>query len=290
MPDAPATLGSYGEPPSGYRLPEATRLGPVTLQVADLARSVAWYEGTLGLRATARGSGTGSLSAADGSVLVHLVERRGVRPVGRGLLGLYHFAILLPDRTALGHFIRHLAERGVRAGAADHLVSEALYLTDPDGLGIEVYADRPRDAWRRQGRELVLATEPLDVASVVAKAGDTPWSGMPAGTVMGHIHLHVGDLAEASRFYSEGLGFDRMSWSYPGALFLGAGGYHHHVGTNTWAGPGARRPREDDAQLLQWTLEVPTAREVHSFCAHLGLEEATTRDPWGTRVVIRSAA
>jgi catechol 2,3-dioxygenase len=293
-----ATPGSYGERPSGYRLPEATRLGRVRLQVADLARSLDFYEGTLGLRSVGRRANEVLLAThGDDRVLVELVEHRGARPARRRL-GLYHFAILLPDRAALGRFVRHLAERGTQAGAGDHLVSEAFYLTDPDGLGIEVYADRPRSTWRRIGRELMIATDPVDVGGVVEAAGDEPWTGMPAGTVIGHVHLHVGDLARGAAFYSDALGFDRITWRYPGALFLGAGGYHHHLGTNTWAGPAARAPGTDDAQLLEWTIELPSAYDVAAAgesvagAGHLVevvADGRLTRDPWGTAIRLRVA-
>ena len=194
--------------------------------------------------------------------------------------------------------MRHLAETGVRAGAGDHLVSEAFYLQDPDGLGIEVYADRPRSTWRRIGRQLKMATDPVDVPSLLREAGDAPWLGMPAGTTMGHVHLHVGDLARADAFYVEGLGFDRMVTRYPGALFLGAGGYHHHLGANTWAGAGASLPTEDDARLLEWTVELPTRDEVTRSAESLARGghvvtpadgEAVAVDPWGTRVRLRTA-
>jgi catechol 2,3-dioxygenase len=298
--DAPATPGSYGEPPSGYRLPETTRLGGVRLQVADLARSLAYYEGVLGLRVQAREASSAQLGAAGSDqALVTLEARAGARPMrARGRLGLYHFAILLPDRATLGRFVRHLGEQGVRAGAGDHLVSEAFYLQDPDGLGIEVYADRPRSTWRRSGWQLKMATDPVNVAALLRDAGDAPWSGMPAGTTIGHVHLHVGDLARADAFYAEGLGFDRMVTRYPGALFLGAGGYHHHLGTNTWAGPGAALPTDDDARLLEWTVELPTADEVSHAADSLtrgghtvlrGGEDALAADPWGTRVRLRAA-
>jgi catechol 2,3-dioxygenase len=302
----PATPGSYGEPPRGHRLPDATRLGGVRLQVADLARSLAYYEGTLGLRVADRAPGRAALAAQPGpaaggeDVLVELVERPGARPMAaRGRLGLYHFAILVPDRASLGRFVRHLAERGVRAGAGDHLVSEAFYLQDPDGLGIEVYADRPRATWRRVGRELLMATDPVDVAGLVRDAGDAPWTGMPAGTVIGHVHLHVGSIEQASAFFAEALGFDRMSSRYPGALFLGAGGYHHHLGTNTWAGPGARPPSDDDARLLAWTIELPDAASVDAVGRSLAAAghaaetaidgSLVARDPWGTAVRLRTA-
>lgn len=299
---APATPGSYGEAPSGYRLPAATRLGAVRLRVADLARSVAYYEGTLGLHTTERGATHARLAAqGDDATLVELRERPGARPMTpRGRLGLYHFAILMPDRASLGRFVRHLAETGVRAGAGDHLVSEAFYLQDPDGLGIEVYADRPREAWRRVGRELMMATDPVDVASLVEAAGDAPWTGMPAGTVMGHVHLHVGDVARAAAFYAEGVGFDRMGWQYPGALFLGAGGYHHHLGTNTWAGSGARPPADDDARLAEWTIVLPADADVGAAADSLARgghvvardgrdgRDALATDPWGTTVRLRA--
>jgi catechol 2,3-dioxygenase len=295
----PATPGSFGEQPTGYRLPSATRLGAVRLQVANLARSIAFYERTLGLRVVERTAANAALAPhGDSRVLVELEERQGVKPAGRGLLGLYHFAVLLPDRASLGRFVRHLANIGADAGGSDHLVSEAFYLTDPDGLGIEVYADRPRESWQRLGRELMIATDPVDVRGLVASAGDTPWNGMPAGTVIGHVHLHVGELAQGTAFFSDALGFDRMTWRYPGALFLGAGGYHHHLGTNTWAGSGARPPADGDARLLEWTIEVPTADDVAALVrsvasgGHAADEiapgEALTRDPWGTAIRVRA--
>lgn len=290
-----ATPGTYGEQPMGYRLPAETRLGRVRLQVADLDRSLAFYQGILGMRAIERDSTRASLSAHhDTRVLVELEERRGSRPAAGGLLGLYHFAILLPDRPSLARFARHLADRSAQAGASDHLVSEAFYLTDPDGLGIEVYADRPRDTWRREGRELMISTDPIDMHGLLASAGASRWDGMPASTVIGHVHLHVGDIAEGSDFFSNALGFDRMTWRYPGALFLGAGGYHHHLGTNVWAGPGARVPTVDDARLLEWTIELPAMPDIADAAqsvraaGHVANVAASgdviVTDPWGTNV------
>lgn len=304
-PGEPATAGSYGWPPGGFRLPEATRLGPVRLQVGDLERSLAFYGEVLGLELLERAPGSAVLGTASPArrPLVELRERRGARPSpGRGRTGLFHFALLLPDRPALARFVRHLETIGVRAGAGDHLVSEAFYLQDPDNLGIEIYADRPRSAWRRVGRELRMTTDPVDVAGLVVDAGEERWQGMPADSVMGHVHLHVGDLDAASAFYSEALGFDRTVWGYPGALFLAAGGYHHHLGTNLWAGRGAAAPSADEAQLLEWTIDLPglpalaaavaSLESAGSAVAHsttTGSEaEAVVLDPWGTPVRLRA--
>lgn len=291
--DAIATPGSYGEPSPAGRLPDATRLGPAVLQVTDLERSIAFYERVLGLRLLARDDAQASLGAHQSTSPLLVLHGGAARPAGRGRLGLFHFALLLPDRASLGRFVRHLAGLGVRAGAGDHLVSEAFYLDDPDGLGIEVYADRPRTDWRRVGRELAMGTDPVDVDGLVAAAGPMPWVGMPNGTVMGHLHLHVGALEAASVFYHEVLGLDRMVWSYPGALFLGAGGYHHHLGTNLWAGPTARPAAADEARLLEWTIVLPSAAHRDAVADRLERAGApltrdgvagdvVTRDPWGT--------
>lgn len=295
--DDRALPGSYGRPPAGYRLPPGTRVGAVELQVSDLARSIAYYQQLLGLAVLSRGEQTVSLGGVGATEpIVVLREVTGTRPVAPGSrLGLYHFAILLPDRPAMGRFIAHLASIGVRAGSSDHHVSEALYLQDPDGLGIEVYVDRPRSAWRRADRELMMATDPLDLADVVRVAYGAPWTGMPSDTVMGHVHLHVGDLDAADAFYAEGLGFDRMVWRYPGALFLGADGYHHHLGANTWA-RGASAPGAQDAKLLSWTIVLPSANDVAALRAHLvsrgvAITEEPNglllADPWGTPVRVR---
>src|SRR4051812_12340237 len=216
----------YGIAPAGYRLPEATHLGRVRLQVADLERSIAYYETVLGLRVIERmgeqGNGVARLGPhGEDRAIVELREKSGACPVARrGHIGLYHFAVLLPDRPSLGRFVRHLGEIGAYAGMSDHFVSEAVYLSDPDGLGIEVYTDRPRSTWRVVDRQLEMTTVPLNVPDLVASAGDEPWTGAPRGTVLGHVHLYVRDLDDAERFYHNGVGFDKVVWSYPGALFM----------------------------------------------------------------------
>ena len=280
------------DPPPTYRLPDLTRLGPVHLQVRNLARSVGYYEQVIGLRSITQPDAQVVALGPEGEdrPLVWLHERPDASPVPPGgHLGLFHFAILLPDRAALGRFMRHLGERGEYAGSADHAVSESLYLSDPDGLGIEVYADRPRSSWKRRGRELHLTTEPLDLRGVLAAGGANPWTGMPDGTVMGHVHLTVGDLPAAEEFYHRALGLDKVVWTYPGALFMSAGGYHHHLGTNTWSsGPPAT---DTDARLLQWTVVLPSAADVAAAgesLAHAGYavtqsdDGVSAADPWGT--------
>ena len=299
MPDSEArSPAEPGVPAPDHRLPARTRLGVVRLQVADLERSVGWYTRVLGLEKREMGPDTVQLSPEDGTdPLLELVERPGARPAPRGgRPGLFHFALLLPDRERLGAFVRHLWDLDEPAGASDHLVSEALYLRDPDGLGVEVYADRPRNVWRHQGRELEMATYPLDLRRLVREVDAAHWSGMPTGTTMGHIHLHVGDLERAQAFYHGVLGLDLMVWSYPGARFLSAGGYHHHLGLNTW-GTEMEPAGRDEAKLLDWELVVPAAEDVEGVAGalesagypfHRTNGDGITEDPWGTRLRIRA--
>ena len=290
----------YGIVPAGYRLPDETRLGGVVLQVSDLERSVGYYTRVLGFDVHDRTGNVATLGPRGTSdVIIELRERSGVHPVPRrGRLGLYHFAILLPDRASLGRFVAYLGSIGAYAGMSDHFVSEAVYLTDPDGLGIEVYADRPRSSWTHEGRQLVMTTKPLDVPDLLRAAGNDAWSGAPAGTRLGHVHLYVDQLDRAAAFYHDALGFDKVVWNYPGALFLSAGGYHHHLGTNTWA---AESPlaTDEDARLVEWQIVLPDAEHVKAAAASVeaagfpverGEADAVVRDPWGTRIRLVTSA
>jgi catechol 2,3-dioxygenase len=290
----------YGVPPKDYRLPPSTHIGRVRIQVASLDRSISYYETVIGFRVIERSGSVATLGALGGdSVLLELHEKPGVHSVERrGRIGLYHFAILLPNRAALGRFLGHLAELGERAGMSDHFVSEAIYLSDPDGIGIEVYADRPRSAWRHEARQLTMTTIPLDTDDLIAAGGNEPWAGAPAGTVIGHIHLYVRDIDQAAAFYHDALGFDKIVWNYPGALFMSAGGYHHHLGTNTWAA-SAPTASEDDAKLLEWEVVVPTTTDVADaatsleragFSVERSGQTAAARDPWGTQLRLVSEA
>lgn len=280
------------------RLPPATHVGRVTLQVANLERSVGFYQDVIGLHVIAQRTGDRERSARLGvgrapRCLVELREKPGIRRVPpRGLIGLYHFAILLPARADLGRFIRHAANAGARFAAADHLFSEALYLTDPDGLQVEVYRDRPRDEWTYRDGEVVGATLALDVDPIVASAGAGTWDGLPAGTAIGHVHLYVRDLAQARAFYVSALGFAPTITAFPGALFVAAGGYHHHVGLNTWAA-AAPQATQDDARMLAWDLGLPDSMETAAAAARLraaGYQVTSdgdafiARDPWDIAV------
>jgi catechol 2,3-dioxygenase len=287
-------------PPAGYQLPADVSLGHVALQVADLNRSLEYYQRVIGLRIISQTVSTARMGThGNDSVIVELRAKPGVAAVpSRGRLGLYHFAILLPTRAALGQFLAHLGLIDEYAGMSDHLVSEALYLTDPDGLGIEVYADRPRDSWRLDGEAIAMATDPLDVHDLLAARGETPWSGIPVGTRIGHVHLYVDTLEKSEAFFHEALGFDKVVLQFPGALFLSAGGYHHHLGTNIWA---ARSPNatNNDARLLEWRIVFSHATDVKAAARSLedaGFpvtregESAFVTEPWGTRLRLTAEA
>lgn len=288
--------------PPGFRLPATTTIGRVALQVADLDRSLAFYEDIIGFQRIERGTRGGRPHAllgagAGGDALLELREHPGARPVPRrGRLGIYHFAVLLPTRRDLGRFLTHAMAQGIHVGLADHAVSEASYLVDPDGMTIEVYRDRPPSEWTVTPEgEIVVTIDPLKTTQVIDAAGTRAYDGLPAGTTIGHMHFFVGDLASAETFYYDGLGFDKAAWSIPGALFVSAGGYHHHVGLNTWAA-GAPVATDDDARLLEWELTLPDRQAVETARESLRLAgadvategDAAARDPWGNRVRLRA--
>jgi len=234
------------------------RCGAVRLVVRDLDRSLHYYQERIGLRLLRREDGTAALGA-DQDDLLTLVEQPDALPVQRGRTGLYHFALLTPDRVALSRVLNHLlATQTPIDGASDHGVSEALYLSDPDGHGIEIYRDRPRREWPFTRGSLGMTTNPLDVRGLLAAdRAHTPWEGIAPHTFMGHIHLHVADLTAAEDFYVARLGLDLMQRFGGRAAFVSAGGYHHHLGLNTWAGVGAPPPPPTAARLLEFQLIVP---------------------------------
>ena len=288
-----------GIAPPGYRLPVTTHLGAVHLQVSDLARSLDYYQRTLGLHPVTHDRTHASLGPLGASrALLHLHTKPGTHPAPRGgRLGLYHFALLVPDRAALGRFVTHLAEADAPVASADHAVSEALYLWDPDGLGIEVYVGSSAERVARSGAGTLHDDR--------AARSPEPGHGGRGSALERHA---AGDRARSHaspRWGSSGrggllsraLGFDKTVWSYPGALFLSAGGYHHHLGTNTWAA-GAPPGADDEARLLEWEIVLASdadrdaAADSCEAAGYTVVEAAASRvvtDPWGTTLRLISS-
>ena len=230
-------------------------VGEVNLKVKDLEKALTFYQNIMGFQVLEKTDRKAALSTDGKTPLVTLEQPENVIPKEGRMSGLYHFAILLPSRADLSVFLRHFLGTGYGLGAADHYVSEALYITDPDGNGIEVYRDRPSKEWTWKDGLVDMATEELDGNSILAES-DAEWKGLPSGTVMGHIHLHVGDLQKAEEFYTKGLGFEVVS-HYPQAVFLSTGRYHHHIAINTWQGVGAPTPPQNSVGLNWYTLVFP---------------------------------
>ncbi|HEY2161059.1 MAG TPA: VOC family protein [Solirubrobacteraceae bacterium] len=277
-----------------------TSMGAVRLTVPDLARSRAFYENAIGLSASELEDGAVGLGIPGAAPLVELHPDASASPLDRRAPGLFHLAILMPDRRELAMALARLAQARVPLdGASDHLVSEALYLSDPDGNGIEIYRDRPRDEWPVRGGDLQMATLPLDLDSLMAELADATAlePSAPADTRMGHVHLQVSDIAEAERFYSGVLGFDVTVRGYPGALFVSAGGYHHHLGLNTWHSAGSPPATPGAAGLRRFEVVVPTREELdrvlrRAHDADVPVEQvpegSLLRDPFGNAVLLRT--
>ena len=285
------------EAPAAAALPAALRLGQVELTVADLDRSVAWYQQALGLRLHDRGAMTAWLGDGHQTTVV-LVEDPRATPAGRGTAGLYHFALLFPGREELARAIARLAAFRVPIdGASDHGTHEAIYLPDPDGNGIELAWDRAPELWPSP-EDGAAAQRALDIPDVMATIAGEPLAlHVGEDLRMGHVHLHVGDIAEAVAFYRDVLGFDLRA-DFGVAAFLRAGDYHHHVGVNTWNGVGATAPPAHTAGLRCWTTELPSDADVavvraRAAAAGAPVEDAgegfVTADPFGTRVAFVAA-
>jgi catechol 2,3-dioxygenase len=245
-----------------FGLPDETRIERVHLRTADLSRAVEFYTGVLGFRLASRSGARAGLSAAEGSpTLLEFTEDRAAKPRVARSTGLYHFAVRFPTRRDLARaFLRLQRHNYPLDGASDHLVSEAFYLTDPDQNGVELYADRPRSQWVWRDGQVSMSTEPLDLDDLLKSAGHLELEApMPPETDIGHIHLHVADLPAAERFYRDYLGLAVVQRGYPGALFFSAGGYHHHVGVNTWAGKA--QPLGNSVGLLSFRVAV-SVREI----------------------------
>ncbi|QNG59493.1 VOC family protein [Bacillus sp. PAMC26568] len=235
-----------------------TFVGQVSIKVQDLKRALAFYQEVIGFQILNQTERSANLTADGKTALLSLEQPENVVPKQRNTTGLYHFALLLPKRSDLGRVLQHLINISYPIGASDHYVSEALYLNDPDGNGIEIYADRKASEWTWQNGQVSMATEPLDAQSVLAEGKGEAWSVLPAETVMGHIHLHVSHLKNTEEFYEKGLGFQVVTRYGKQALFMSTGGYHHHIGLNTWAGEGAPAPEVNSVGLRKFTLVFPS--------------------------------
>lgn len=277
-----------------------TRLGYVHLTVADLERSLAFYQEALGFQLHRQEEDSACLGAGQ-TDLLRLTGQPAARRVSR-TTGLYHFAILVPTRHALAQSLQRIVEtRTAVQGFADHGVSEAIYLADPDGNGIEIYRDRSRDQWPFQNGQLSMVTDPLDVDGLLAELNGygEPWSGLSLETVLGHVHLHVANIAEAEVFYRDVLGFDLMQRYGPSASFLSAGGYHHHIAINTWAGVGAPPQPADALGMRHFEVTLPDEGELARLMERLARaavpfdrreEGLLVRDPSGNGILLRPAS
>jgi catechol 2,3-dioxygenase len=248
---------------SPFKLPESTHIGYVQLRVRDLERALAFYVDVLGFKLVSGGRHTATLSATGrGPGLLVLTAKKDASARPPRTTGLYHVAFRVPNRRALALAIQHLRDsQWPLDGFADHDVSEAVYLSDPDDNGIEVYADRPRTTWPLRDGHVEMVTVPLDLDDLMRELADWPgtWEGIDPATDVGHIHLRVSDLDRAEAFYSGVLGFDVTQRSLTGALFVSAGGYHHHVGANVWHSAHGSRPPADALGLISYSIVIPDA-------------------------------
>ncbi|MFA0888470.1 MAG: VOC family protein [Synergistales bacterium] len=265
---------------AAFRLPEKTRIGHVVLGVTNLAESLAFWKDLLGFRAEVlEGEGRTLLFPQEGDEWAIALREDSKLPQDPGRTGLYHVAVRLPSRADLGRLLRHLGEAGTPLeGLSDHGVSEALYLEAPDGIGVEIYIDRPRESWTFSRGQIIMVTKPLESRRLLAEAEGDPWRGMPAGTIVGHVHLRVSNLDKAKAFYSGHLGLTVTQKGYPGALFFAAGDYHHHVGTNIWDSRNAQPAPAGTAGLRSFSLVLPTQDDVESLKLRT-LQSGLTAEP-----------
>jgi catechol 2,3-dioxygenase len=288
-------------PSAHVEIDRGTVIGTVSLTVADADRSRSFYERALGLRASELDDGALALGSAGGERPLIELQADGSAPsLDRRATGLFHLAILLPSRRDLALALARLVEvRWPLDGASDHLVSEALYLSDPDGNGIEIYRDRPRERWPRAGGKLEMATLPLDLNNLLGELrGTSPTQPIvPNATRIGHVHLQVAELDLVEAFYHDVLGFEVMVRGYPGALFVSAGGYHHHIGLNTWHSAGASRPAPGSIGLRSFEVQLPDAQALDQVLARVRAAAveiepapggALVRDPSGNALLLRS--
>ncbi|SDZ82467.1 catechol 2,3-dioxygenase [Thalassobacillus cyri] len=263
----------------------------VNIKVQNLERSLDYYQEVIGVKILEQTNKRAKLTADGKTCILSLEQPENATAKQGRTSGLYHFALLVPRRSDLANIVHHFIAKGIRIGSSDHLVSEALYLNDPDGNGIEIYVDRDPSVWKWKNGEVAMTVDPLDFADLLqAGNSEEPWKGLPAGTVMGHIHLHVSHLKEAEEFYTKGLGFEVVNRFGGQALFISSGNYHHHIGLNTWAGVGAPEPPKNSVGLESFTIMLPDEEYRNNVIASLERVGAsvteengivTTKDPSG---------
>jgi catechol 2,3-dioxygenase len=249
-----------------YSIHANTVLGQLKLKVSNLERSIQFYRDVVGFQVINQEAGTARLTVDGINTFLILEEIPNAATVPRrSAAGLYHFAILVPTREQLGLSLRTLIKSGIHIGQGDHLVSEALYFEDPDSNGIEIYCDRPRSEWKKDTEgNYIMGSDPVDIEGLLKLAGDKPWTRLSAETILGHIHLHVSMLPESRVFYCDILGFDMVAdlSKRMGAYFISAGGYHHHIGMNIWAGVGAPQPPANGTGLAYFSIVLPSNEEL----------------------------
>lgn len=285
------TLDKQNQHTSQVSWQAPVRIGKVALTVRDLAKVSEYYQQVIGLKELGR-DGKSALLGAGSLGFLELRQETGAALRPRREAGLFHTAFLLPTRAHLASWVQHIASNRMPIqGASDHLVSEAFYLADPEGNGIEVYIDRPSSEWMWSNGSIKMATEHLDVDGLLAAGSAGPWKGAPDGTFVGHIHLQVGDLAQTEEFYGKAMGFDLVT-RYPGANFFSTGGYHHHLGTNIWNSRGAGVHSDGVTGLDSFELVATSDASFETMQKRLGAAGANStaiKDPWGTTVQLVKA-
>ncbi len=273
-----------------------TFVGQVNIKVQDLERSLVFYKEVIGFKVLGQTENKANLTADGKTILLSIEQPKDVVPKQGRTTGLYHFALLLPKRSDLASIVKHFVEKGIQIGSSDHLVSEALYLSDPDGNGIEIYVDRPDTEWHWNSGEVEMTVDTLNFKDLLTELREEPWTGLPAGTVMGHIHLHVSELKKTEEFYRKGLGFEVVNRYGSQALFISTGKYHHHIGLNTWNGIGAPTPPENSVGLESFALILPNEAARGDVVANLKKLGAPvlekdgsffTSDPSGNHIQLR---
>ena len=272
-----------------------TYVGHVNIKVQDLDRSLTFYQEVLGFQILEQTDKTVKLTTDGKTSVLSIEQPENVVPKQGKTTGLYHFALLLPKRSDLADIVHHFMNIGIQYGSSDHLVSEALYLADPDGNGIEIYIDRDPSEWTWSNGEVAMAVDPLNFEDLLSERKQQSWKGLPAGTVMGHIHLHVSELKKTEEFYSKGLGFEVVNRYGNQALFISTGKYHHQIALNTWAGVGAPTPPENSVGLESFTIVLADEAARNTIIAQLKSIGASvteendsfiTYDPSGNRIYL----